>query len=75
MRHRIAIALFVTCLAGMALFVVGRLAGWLLVEEIGAWMTVPLWLVAGAISVIAALGCSLAALLRLAPRWRGRRPR
>ena len=75
MRAALATALVATCAAGAAAFVAGRLLGNELVEEIGAWMTAPLWLVLGVLVVAAAIGQPAAALLRLAQRRRGRRQR
>lgn len=75
MKAIAAVVLVLSCAAGMAAFVIGRLAGWPVVEEVGAWLTAPLWLVLGGLALVAAIGQPLAAALRLAQRWRGRRPR
>lgn len=75
MRMLVALAFFAVCAMGMALFVLGRIMGWPEIEEAGAWMTAPLWLLLGAISITAAAALVLAAVLRLAVAARGRRRR
>lgn len=75
MRAAVALSLVVACVAGCVAFVVGRLQGWQQVEEIGAWMTAPLWLVLGALSVVAFIALPAGALLRLLQRWRDRTQR
>lgn len=72
MRVIAALVCLALCVAGAALFLLGRINGWDGVEEIGAWMTAPLWLLMGAISVTAAAGLLLAGLLRLASAARDR---
>lgn len=75
MRAAAALALLAACVVGCVAFVVGRLQGWQSVEEVGAWLTAPLWLVLGALSVAAFIGQPAASLLRLLQRWRDRRRR
>ena len=75
MRTWLPLCFLALCLTGMVLVVVGLLQDMPALQEVGAWMTAPLWLLLGAVSVIAALGVACASLLRLAEAVRGRRRR
>lgn len=75
MRAAIILGCLAMCAVGAALFIAGRIYGWPEIEEAGAWMTAPLWLLMGAISLTAAAGLVLAAVLRIAAAVLGRRRR
>ena len=75
MRAALATALVTICAVGSAMFLAGRLNGWERVEEVGAWLTLPLWIALGGLALAAFIGQPLASLLRLAQRSRDRRRR
>jgi hypothetical protein len=70
-----ATAMVFTSTAGGVAFVVGRLMGWPGVERAGAWLTAPLWLALGLLSLVEAIGLVAAAFVRCAAAVRGRMQR
>lgn len=70
-----AVAMVLSSTLGGAAFVLGRLVGHPGLEEAGAWMTLPLWLVLGGLALVAAIGLPAAAFARAAAAVRGRMQR
>lgn len=69
-RHSLILAAVVACLAGMVSYVAGLLWPSELLQDIGAWLTLPLTIASGASAVAYAVTAFVAALRRP-----GRRPR
>lgn len=68
-------AVFVTlCFAGMVVCTIGLLLEAEAAVVFGGALTLPLTAYLGVVMLAAVIGQPLACLLRLASRWRGRRP-